>query len=119
MLFFAFSDYSINKYFLFEFHSLILLFHFYIRSWWRFAPIGANEWANPRSTYIGYCWRLCSNRSTQKGDVLAIAGNGGSGHVGIVTVPNRMTTSAARYRVVQNDWGFRAGQNPTCWRYNC
>ncbi|KAK3108702.1 hypothetical protein FSP39_013690, partial [Pinctada imbricata] len=88
-----------------------------LRRWW-FPPIGANEWANPNSTYLSRCWETCSSSNTQKGDVLAIAGNGGSGHVGIVTVPNSMTTSATKYRVEESDWGFRAGQNPTCWRYN-
>ncbi|XP_071083407.1 uncharacterized protein [Haliotis cracherodii] len=76
-------------------------------------PIGAGEWGNPRSSYLtsDRCW---TNYPTgHVGDVIA-----GGGHVGIVT-GRRITTSAARYSVVKNDWGFRPGQTVTYWRYIC
>ena len=83
------------------------------RSWWRYSPIGANEWANPRSTYLtgDRCWTRVNSAST--GDVAATGG-----HVGIVT-GYRTTTSAAKDAVVKNDWGFRRGQSPVFWRYTC
>lgn len=88
------------------------------RHWWFYSPIGAWEWANPDSSYLedDACWSLC--HSFQDGDVIATGG-----HVGIVT-GDELTTSAASTasppgKVVENDWGFRSGQDPTCWRYTC
>ncbi|KAL3860170.1 hypothetical protein ACJMK2_010328 [Sinanodonta woodiana] len=86
------------------------------RWFWRYSPIGAEEWANPNSWYLSMsrCWERCNN--PVKGDVIATGG-----HVGIVS-GNRKTTSASAAAspaglIVENDWGFRSGQNPTCWRY--
>ncbi|KAI0217613.1 hypothetical protein LSAT2_030654 [Lamellibrachia satsuma] len=77
-----------------------------------FSPIGAGEWANPRSTYLTNDphWVLVTG-TPRRGDVAAC-----DGHVGIVTGPGT-TVSAARNKVVQNDWGFRPGQTTTFWRY--
>ncbi|XP_067683472.1 uncharacterized protein [Haliotis asinina] len=82
--------------------------------WWGVAgPIGAREWGNPRSSYLtgDRCWT--NHRTGLDGDVIA-----GGGHVGIVT-GRRLTTSAAKYSVVKNDWGYRPGQSVTFWRYTC
>ncbi|KAL3860175.1 hypothetical protein ACJMK2_010333 [Sinanodonta woodiana] len=86
------------------------------RSWWRYSPIGAGEWANPNSEYLNSsrCWEICD--SPVKGDVIAMGG-----HVGIVS-GSRNTTSASalaqpRGLIVENDWGFRSDDNATCWRY--
>ncbi|KAK3610402.1 hypothetical protein CHS0354_008690 [Potamilus streckersoni] len=81
-----------------------------------YSPIGAYEWANSNSVFLGRspCWERCN--SPEKGDVIAT-----DGHVGIVSGYQRTTSaSAAAYPpglIVENDWGFRSGQNPTCWRY--
>ena len=84
------------------------------RRWWLWTPIGAREWANPSSTYLtkDKCWSLVTG-CYMRGDVAAAGG-----HVGIVTGKDT-TTSAAHNSVVMNDWGFRAGQRPTFWRYTC
>ena len=49
----------------------------------------------------------------QEGDVAALGT-----HVGFVT-GSAETTSGAEHEVINNDWGFRSGQNPTFWRYGC
>ena len=83
-----------------------------------YSPIGADQWADPDSRYLkdSDYWNLCSGRP-QTGDVIAE-----HGHVGIVTGYRRTTSASARTDpmgiVVENDWGFRSGNNPTCWRYN-
>ncbi|XP_046578702.1 uncharacterized protein LOC124286386 [Haliotis rubra] len=82
--------------------------------WWGFAgPIGAREWGNPSSSFLTRdgCWT--NHQTGREGDVIA-----GGGHVGIVT-GGRLTTSAARYSVVKNNWGYRSGQSVTFWRYTC
>lgn len=81
-------------------------------------PIGTNEWANPKSRYLrrAWCWKLVVG-CYKDGDVAATSGNP-MGHVGIVTGENTVT-SANRYVIVKNNWGFRSGQNPTFWRYTC
>ncbi|XP_067683270.1 uncharacterized protein [Haliotis asinina] len=82
--------------------------------WWGLSgPIGAREWGNPSSSYLtsDSCWTNLQTGS--EGDVIA-----GGGHVGIVT-GLEMTTSAAHYSVVKNDWGYRPGQIVTFWRYTC
>lgn len=80
-------------------------------------PIKATEWANRNSHLLtgSLCWNLCQGQ-TQLGDVLAI-----NDHVAIVTDYGK-TTSASKETIppgliVENTWGFRTGQNPTCWRY--
>ncbi|KAK6173665.1 hypothetical protein SNE40_017076 [Patella caerulea] len=75
--------------------------------------IGAGEWGSRWSFYLGVspCWKNFDR--PQIGDVI-----GYGGHVGIMTGPGK-TTSAAQYRVVENNWGFRSGQSPVYWRYIC
>ncbi len=84
------------------------------RWFFMWSPIGANEWKNPGSSYLtrDRCWTLVTG-CYKDGDVAATGG-----HVGIVT-GHGFTTSAARDKVVRNDWGFRSGQRPTFWRYTC
>ncbi|KAL3860174.1 hypothetical protein ACJMK2_010332 [Sinanodonta woodiana] len=86
------------------------------RWFWRYSPIGAEEWADSKSLYLSMslCWERCNN--PEKGNAKAT-----EGHVGIVS-GYRNTTSASAAAdpqglIVENDWGFRSGQNPTCWRY--
>ncbi|ELU05794.1 hypothetical protein CAPTEDRAFT_221387 [Capitella teleta] len=79
----------------------------------KWSPIGTGEWCNPRSKYMKQvkCWQ---HQSTYKiGDVACFRG-----HMGFVTGVN-LTTSANEFEIVRNDWGFRAGQNPVFWRWNC
>lgn len=95
-----------------ENRPLHLLFY---RRWYWYSPIGADEWADSSSSYLteDSCWHLCYNK--QPGDVIAE-----HGHVGIVTGDGLTTSaSAVEDKIVENDWGFRSGQNPTCWRYTC
>ena len=71
------------------------------------------QWENPDD--FKFCWTLCEG-APERGDVLAF-----DGHVGIVTGA-RLTTSASpevkpRGLIVENGWGFRAGDWPVCWRY--
>ncbi|HBL58676.1 MAG TPA: hypothetical protein DDZ80_09215 [Cyanobacteria bacterium UBA8803] len=77
-------------------------------------PPLAGQWANPSFTIPG--WVVVTE--PQPGDVAAIAINysDASGHVAIVSGPNT-TISATANEVVENDWGFRAGQTPTFRRY--
>ncbi len=86
--------------------------------WIRWSPIGAGEWKNSRSSYLTRdpCWTLVTG-CYKDGDVAA---GDTPAHVAIVT-GRGTTTSAATYRVVRNDWGFRSGQTftPTFWRYTC
>ncbi|KAL3860173.1 hypothetical protein ACJMK2_010331 [Sinanodonta woodiana] len=85
------------------------------RYWW-YSPIGAREWGNSNSAYLSNsrCWERCYN--PVKGDVIATGG-----HVGIVSGDRKTTSASAAASpaglIVENDWGFRSGQNPTCWRY--
>ena len=85
------------------------------RRWWKWSPIGANEWGNSQSSYLtsDSCWSLVTG-CYKDGDVAAEGG-----HVGIVT-GNSIVTSAGKYEILRNDWGFRPGQpSPTFWRYSC
>ena len=91
------------------------LYKLYCRHWY-YSPIGAREWGNKESTYLGKdpCWKLCLDSDRRSpGDVISY-----DGHVAIVT-GQRLTTSANSEEVVETDWGFRSYQDPTCWRYAC
>jgi hypothetical protein len=83
-------------------------------------PPLAGQWANPGVSIPG--WRVVS--TPQPGDVVAEAsqGNNYTGHVGIVSEVNNggqngKTVSASHDKVVENDWGFRSGQNMVFRRY--
>lgn len=95
-----------------------ILFSLISRWPWWYSPIGAREWGNPKSTYLTKDpnWSLCTPPKNVPGDVIAE-----NGHVGIVTGKKRTTSSSSvakpRGLIVENDWGFRPGQNPTCWRF--
>ena len=84
------------------------------RHWWKWSPIGAAEWANPNSSYLtsASCWSVVTG-CYKRGDVAATGG-----HVGIVTGKDATTSASSIVNsVVKNDWGFRAGQRLTFWRY--
>jgi RHS repeat-associated protein len=71
-------------------------------------PPVANDWENKSTTIQG--WAVV--KTPEPGDVAAFAG-----HVGIVSAEG-LTVSARQFdTVVQNNWGFRAGQTPTFRRY--
>ena len=78
-----------------------------------YSPIGVAEWENP--IHEKRCWQSCVDQP-RLGDVIA-----SNGHVGIVTGPKLATRSSLEATppglIVENDWGFRAGQTPVCWRY--
>ncbi|KAK2163372.1 hypothetical protein NP493_1466g00016 [Ridgeia piscesae] len=88
------------------------------RHWWMWSPIGAAEWGSSSSSYLlsNKCWTLVSSTTDAKrGDVIS-----DGHHVGIVTGQSLTTSASARTQnVVTNDWGFKASQNPTIWRYTC
>ncbi|KAJ8312910.1 hypothetical protein KUTeg_010283 [Tegillarca granosa] len=50
-----------------------------------YSPIGANEWGNPRSTYVLNTGCYKNVNYPNAGDVVAFPASVGSGHVGIVT----------------------------------
>lgn len=84
----------------------------------RWAQIGAAEWGNPNSSYLNKSkfWIKCK-MPRQPGDVIS-----DGKHVGIIT-GKKLTTSATKDKVVENDWGFRqngAGAFKSitaCWRH--
>ena len=83
------------------------------RHWYSWSPIGAKEWANPKSTYLTKDPHWVLVTTPRRGDVAAL-----DGHVAIVVDTNPGTTvSANNDKVVKNDWGFRKGQKPTFRRY--
>lgn len=94
-------------------HNIIFQMAFF------YTPIGANEWENPHSTYLtsDSSWELCTSPRKVPGDVIAERG-----HVGVVTQSGKTTSASAlaspRGLIVENNWGFRAGDNPACWRFN-
>ena len=78
-----------------------------------FSPIGIAAWKD--TSHIKRCWQLCDSPPTL-GDVLVMFN-----HMGIVT-GDQLTTRSSYYDrplgiVVEDDWGFRVGQMPICWRY--
>jgi hypothetical protein len=82
-------------------------------------PPLAGQWASTTVSISG--WDVVSQ--PQPGDTISEAHDyaDASGRVGIVSsiAPGGggTTISAARYAVLENDWGFRQGQNPTFRRY--
>ena len=78
---------------------------------WKWSPIGANEWADPASSYLTKDPHWVLVTTPKRGDIAAY-----NGHVGIVVGPGE-TISAGEHEVVRGDWGFRPGQSPTFWRY--
>lgn len=83
------------------------------RHWWKWSPIGAWEWLDPKSSYLtgsGCWWKV---NFPCRGDVAAY-----NGHVGIVTSYGK-TISAAHSKVVRTEWGFRPGKESIFWRYEC
>ena len=88
--------------------------------WWNKYPPTASQWADPNYDIPGFS----TVDTPQAGDVAAVQHGDGSesnatGHVGIVSDANEGTTvSATSTTVVENDWGFRSGQNPTFKRAN-
>ena len=85
----------------------------HFRHWYSWSPIGAREWADPKSTYLTKDPHWVLATTPKRGDIAAL-----DGHVGVVVDTNPGTTvSANKDRVVKNDWGFRKGQKPTFWRY--
>lgn len=86
------------------------------------SPIGANEWANPRSTYVKNtgCYSVVSY-GQRRGDIIAFGRRKGtSGHVGIVSNGGDYI-SAGYNRVVEkpipkNDPSI---VRTTVWRYTC
>ena len=103
------------------------LFSQYSRSWseFRYAQIGANEWANPDSEYVKdtNCYQTVNFSNKQKGDVIAFQRNGNSGHMGIVSRDGDYI-SAQRSEVKEDDVNsFMRGDasivRTTIWRYTC
>lgn len=82
-------------------------------------PPLAGQWADSSVSISG--WEVVS--TPQPGDIAAeaIEYSDASGHVGIVSTVNEdgtgTTISATSDSVVENDWGFREGQNVTYRRY--
>lgn len=82
----------------------------------KWSPISAWEWGNPRSKYVKAtrCWGLIrAAKSSERGDVVA-----SKGHVAIV-VGGEYTISATRKIVSKYQFGYRAKDKPTFWRYTC
>ena len=79
----------------------------------KFTPIGVAEWMD--TTHIKRCWYLCDS-PPMIGDVIAM-----NEHVGIVTGDGLTTRSSFDDLplgiIVEDDWGFREGEMPICWRY--
>lgn len=77
-------------------------------------PIGANEWGNPRSSYIRStgCYRRVYSK--QAGDIIAFPRSVGSGHVGIVYSKNEYI-SAGTYRIKKT--GYPKNRTYILWRY--
>jgi hypothetical protein len=72
-------------------------------------PPLANEWADPGVTIAG--WEVVTN--PRAGDVVAIKGDGGSGHVGIVMEPGKtMSVNTVSGNVKVKDLGF-VGKDPS------
>nr|XP_034306653.1 uncharacterized protein LOC117682674 [Crassostrea gigas] len=86
------------------------------------SPIGANEWANPRSTYVKNtgCYRVVSFRQKRGGDIIAFGRYKTSGHVGIVSIGGEYI-SAGDYRVVEKSIPRNSSSifRTTVWRYTC
>lgn len=119
--------------FIFGLSNMILYFsklfktvHKYIYSLNRQAgktsPIGANEWANPRSTYVKNtgCYSVVSFRQKRGGDIIAFGRYKTSGHVGIVSIGGEYI-SAGDYRVVEKSIPRNSPSivRTTVWRYTC
>jgi hypothetical protein len=83
-------------------------------NWWsrlfnRYPP-GAGELSKPDYNLPG--WSTVSGPA-QPGDLIAERG-----HVGIATSANS-TISATRDGIIENNWGFRPGQDPVIRRCSC
>ncbi|ELT91267.1 hypothetical protein CAPTEDRAFT_202383 [Capitella teleta] len=85
------------------------------RRWWKWTPIGAEEWGKADSEYLADtgCWETTTSPGI--GDV-ATDGK----HVAIVT-GDEETVSATYDKVVRNDWGFDPPKREAdlFWRYTC
>jgi len=81
-------------------------------------PPTAGEWADPKVSIKG--WLQVAD--AQPGDVAAEAHayRDATGHVAIVVGPKETVSASAPLGgvIVQNDWGFRDGQEPTFRRYS-
>jgi cell wall-associated NlpC family hydrolase len=80
----------------------------------KYPPL-AGQWADPHVEIPG--WEVVTN--PRPGDVVAMKEDysDASGHVGIVTGPGTSASvSSLTGTVVENDWGFRAGQNDVVFR---
>nr|XP_011451150.2 uncharacterized protein LOC105344934 [Crassostrea gigas] len=89
----------------------------------KISPIGANEWANPRSTYVKNtgCYSVVSFGQKRRGDIIAFGRYKTSGHVGIVSLWGNYI-SAGRYRIVEKSIPNMNGTSiirTTVWRYTC
>lgn len=100
------------------FSSVTVITHdklYCFRSWWRWTPIGANEWGKSNSTYLkdSGCWTTTTSPS--RGD---IATDGS--HVAVVTGAKE-TVSANATHVTRNNWGFDPPYRVASlfWRYTC
>ena len=83
-----------------------------------YSPIGIAEWKD--TSHIKRCWKLCDS-APARGDVFVL-----SNQVGIVTLPNKIAYGLTIRSslddqplgiIVEDDWGFREGQTPICWRF--
>ena len=80
---------------------------------YKWSPISADEWADPQSSALTSSISWTNVQFAERGDVAA-----SGGHVGIVVAQNETVRAVTMERkILRNDWGFRAGQNTTFWRY--
>lgn len=86
------------------------------------SPIGANEWANPASTYVKNtgCYSVVSYGQRRRGDIIAFGRNETSGHVGIVSTGGDYISAGnnliVEKPIPQNDPSI---VRTTVWRYTC
>ena len=72
-------------------------------------PPSAFDWYNGNVT-VGFV----STTNARPGDIVAV-----QGHVGIVSRPgNTISASSTENAIVENDWGFRPGQDVRIWHYS-
>lgn len=89
------------------------------RRWWKYSPIGANEWGNPDSSYVRdtNCYDHISDLSDKEGgDIIAFPSSSGSGHVGIVSSGGKYI-SAQSDEIEEKD--IPSGRTTVLWRYTC
>lgn len=80
---------------------------------YKWSPISADEWADPQSNALTSSISWTNVQFAERGDVAA-----SGGHVGIVVAQNETVRAVTMERkILRNDWGFRADQNTTFWRY--